>query len=967
MNTQFRSRKFRCFIHVFTLIAVGVVFLVSEITGGAQAAVRAFGGSAKTDVNLGVAASGSSRTSQEKFLLRKPKNVERRDMFNKPTEPASDGNDDIDVPDPVVPVRIPLSINPLTVPLASGGQQVFTASGGLLPYTFSVVADTTGGATVNATTGFFTAGQTVGISRVRVTDANLDSVEAGVTVVAFGITPAIAVLTSGAQQVFAGISGTPPYTFSLVSDTTGGATVNASTGLYSAGTTAGTSTVRVTDSTLETMDAGITVQTPATILNQSPWSVQSVSSQLSSTRGAAQAIDGNPNTNWTTLQSASVSPPHNLEVNLGNVYEIEGFKFLPRLPTQGIMTSFYEFYVSEDGQNWGEPVAAGEFAKFFAEKEVSFPRVAGRYVRIRPLGEHNGRNFIILAELNVVGAPFSGNFAPNGTINTPSSNLTISAGSSLSFSGTFTDSNGDSASAYLWDFGDPTIPDSTEEDPGSVVFPNPGTYTVTYTVTDSFGLADPYPASVTVKVGANTTLPRANWSIKYVNSEEVNQANRVAENVLDGNTSTIWQTQFTDVGRPHEIQLDLGSAYRLDAFRYLPPGGTGRILSYHIYVSPDGVEWGAPVAIGSFVNSSAEQRVAFPPKTGQFVRLVALTTVNNNPTAAMAEVNLEGQCDTPFVALTEPVSKDVQAGPGLRVTASVCLVQPVHAGWGVRLSVDGGQQQTIPFPSNGQITPTTFQRTFTGVSGDNHQVTAVIVNAGGNAVGGADTSDTVTQVGIGDVYAGIGDSTTVGVADDNDTDATSQDGRNTNTGRGFIPSLNNILTTKLGRPHDILNYGYSGESSAGALIRTPKVLRERPRDTVFLIALGINDAFSGMVPSGEGTSNPGPGTFKANLQELIDLLHAPSQGRRVALAKVSFLTSQFQPSSTINDLTAYNRAIDELVASNGLTVGPPDLFTHFQTNPQDLAGDGIHPSGQGYKSISTLWCVALTGGSCPAP
>ena len=782
------------------------------------------------------------------------------------------------------------------------------------------------------------------------------------------INPTSATVAGGGQQTFTGAGGTPSYTFSLVSDTTGGASVNATTGQYTAGPTAGTSTVRVTDSQLETKDAVITVQTTAGLLNQSLWTVQAFSSQLSSARGAAKAFDGNVNTNWTTSHSSSVSPPHNLEINLGGVFEIEGFRVLPRNPSEGVMTSFYEFYVSEDGQNWGDPVAAGELAPVHTEQEVRFPRVAGRYVRLRPLGEHNGRNFIILSELNVLGSAFSGNFAPNGTITTPTSNLTISAGSSVSFSGTFTDSNGHSASSYLWDFGDPAIADSTQEDPGAVVFPNPGSYTVTFTVTDSFGLADPYPASVTVKVGPTTTLPRTNWRIKYVNSEEVNQANRVAEHVLDGNTSTIWQTQLTDVGRPHDIQLDLGQAYRLDALRYLPPGSVGsngRILGYHIYISADGAEWGAPVAIGSFVSSSAEQRVVFPPKTGQFVRLVALTSVNGNPTAAMAEINLEGHCDTPFVELIEPLTQEVQAGPGLRVTASVCLTQPSHAGWGVRLSV-GGQQQTIPFPSNGQITPTTFQRTFPGVSGENLQVDAVIVNAGGTPVAGTDTSDTVTQVGIGDVYAGIGDSTTVGVGDDDTFDATSQDGRNTNTGVGFAPTLNNILTTKLGYPHDVLNFGYSGESSSGALIRTPKLLRARPTNTHFLVSLGINDALTGLIPSGKGLSpgNSGyAGTFKANLQSLIDLLYDPSQGRIVYLSKVMFNTLSF----TLADLIDFNIVIDELAASNGLAVVPPDFFTHFQTNQQELRADGVHPTGVGYRSISTLWCEALTGGSCPTP
>lgn len=980
MTSLFLARKFKFIKQILALTFLGAALLFGEIPEAAQAAVpfqqgggngnaiKAFGGNSSRNVNLEAPASpiGSGDLGNGQFTLKGPKDVLQRDNFNKPPDPV-DTNGNLDIP----PATVPLAISPLAVPLGFGGQQVFSAIGGVPPYMFSVVADATGGATVNATTGLYTAGPNVGTSRVRVTDSNLETAEAGVTVVAFGLTPFVAVLAPGASQQFSGISGTPPYTFSLQGDTTGGASVNSTTGLYMAGPNAGTSTVRVTDSNLETADAGITVQTTAFLLSQSPWTVQSFSSQLSSAQGAAMAIDGNSSTKWRTGQSAS--PPHNLQINLGTVFEIEGFNVLPETPTEGVMTSFYEFYVSEDGVSWGEPVAAGELANLFTEREVRFPRVAGRYVRLRPLGEHNGRNFIILAELNVVGAAFSGNFASNGTINTPTSNVTINAGSSVSFSGTFTDSNGHSALSYLWDFGDPTLPDSTQEDPGSVVFTTPGTYTVTFQVTDTFGLADPYPDSVTVKVlaGSNTTLPRDNWTIKFVNSEEVNLASNVAENVLDGNASTIWQTQFNDVGRPHDIQINLGSAYRLDALRYLPPASsTGRILAYHIYISQDGAEWGAPVAIGSFSNSSAEQRVAFPPKTGQFVRVVALTT-NGSPTAAMAEVNLEGQCDTPFVELIEPLTQEVQAGSGLQVTASVCLAQPVHAGWGVRLSVDGGaQQQTIPFPSNGQITPTTFQRTFTGISGDNHQVDAVIVNNTAAPVAGADTSDSVTNVGVGDVYAAIGDSTTVGVGDDDDTDAISQDGRNTNTGRGFIPALNNILTAKLGRPHDILNFGYSGESSAGALIRTPKFLRVRPRDTVFLIALGINDANSGLVPSGQGL-NPGDsgysGTFKANLQALIDLFRDSSNGRTVYLAKVSFLLSPPRPPSVITDLIAYNVAIDELVVSNGITVVPPDLFTFFQTNPSQLQADGIHPTGSGHKSVSTLWCVAITGGTCPAP
>ena len=40
----------------------------------------------------------------------------------------------------------------------------------------------------------------------------------------------------------------------------------------------------------------------------------------------------------------------------------------------------------------------------------------------------------------------------------------------------------------------------TVEDPGTVIFNTRGTYTVTFTVKDSLGLADPTPATRTISV-----------------------------------------------------------------------------------------------------------------------------------------------------------------------------------------------------------------------------------------------------------------------------------------------------------------------------------------------------------------------------------------------------------------------------------------------------------------------------------
>ena len=111
-------------------------------------------------------------------------------------------------------------------------------------------------------------------------------------------------------------------------------------------------------------------------------------------------------------------------------------------------------------------------------------------------------------------------------IETPSANLTITAGDSVSFSGTGSDPDGNLPLTYRWQFGAGSgIPDATVEDPGSVQFNVPGTYTVSFTVTDSQGLSDPTPATLVITVqnkpqppngvietpSANMTITAGDW------------------------------------------------------------------------------------------------------------------------------------------------------------------------------------------------------------------------------------------------------------------------------------------------------------------------------------------------------------------------------------------------------------------------------------------------------------------------
>jgi len=97
----------------------------------------------------------------------------------------------------------------------------------------------------------------------------------------------------------------------------------------------------------------------------------------------------------------------------------------------------------------------------------------------------------------VMSAAGNGNSPPNGTILTPSGNPTISEGGTVNFEGSAVDPDGDDMN-YLWNFGDGIT--TTALVPGNHTYSDSGTYTVTFTVTDSNGASDPTPDTRTITV-----------------------------------------------------------------------------------------------------------------------------------------------------------------------------------------------------------------------------------------------------------------------------------------------------------------------------------------------------------------------------------------------------------------------------------------------------------------------------------
>lgn len=121
---------------------------------------------------------------------------------------------------------------------------------------------------------------------------------------------------------------------------------------------------------------------------------------------AANAVDGNPATFWhTQWQDASPEPPHEIIIELNPPAAIKGFTYLPRQDESDHGTiKDYEFFVSNDGANFGEPVAKGVFENTKDKKTVTFNGVSCRFIKLKALSEANDGPWTSAAEIGVIPA-----------------------------------------------------------------------------------------------------------------------------------------------------------------------------------------------------------------------------------------------------------------------------------------------------------------------------------------------------------------------------------------------------------------------------------------------------------------------------------------------------------------------------------------------------------------------------------
>lgn len=130
------------------------------------------------------------------------------------------------------------------------------------------------------------------------------------------------------------------------------------------------------------------------------------------------------------------------------------------------------------------------------------------------------------------------------------------------------------------------------------------------------------------------------FTVKYVSSQEPSDP---IENILDGDSSTMWHSQYgvTLSKYPHWFDVELKEPTTIKGVTVLPrpTGPNGLIKAYEISVSDDGKTWKV-VKRGELSRRNDMQRINFPAVKTRFIQFKALNEHDGRDFASMSEFNI---------------------------------------------------------------------------------------------------------------------------------------------------------------------------------------------------------------------------------------------------------------------------------------------------------------------------------------
>jgi acyl-CoA thioesterase-1 len=156
------------------------------------------------------------------------------------------------------------------------------------------------------------------------------------------------------------------------------------------------------------------------------------------------------------------------------------------------------------------------------------------------------------------------------------------------------------------------------------------------------------------------------------------------------------------------------------------------------------------------------------------------------------------------------------------------------------------------------------------------------------------------------------------------------------------PSLIAEKMRAAGYEFEVVNAGSSGDTTTGGLRRLPAILRAHKKIDIFILELGINDAFRG-VPIDQ---------IRANLQAIIDQVRLRHPGVAMVIAGM-----QLPDYSSDDYVGAFGGIFAALAEKNRATL-IPYLIEGVGGNPALNQWDRLHPNAAGQRVLAeNVWRV----------
>ncbi len=156
------------------------------------------------------------------------------------------------------------------------------------------------------------------------------------------------------------------------------------------------------------------------------------------------------------------------------------------------------------------------------------------------------------------------------------------------------------------------------------------------------------------------------------------------------------------------------------------------------------------------------------------------------------------------------------------------------------------------------------------------------------------------------------------------------------------PALVGEKMRAAGYDFEMVNAGSSGDTTSGGLQRLPSILRAHKKIDVFILELGINDAFRG-VPVDQ---------IRANLQTIVDRVRGHDPKTVIVIAGMQL------PDYTSDDYVGAFGRIFAALAEKNHAVLLPYLLEGVGGNPALNQWDRVHPNAAGQRIVAeNVWHV----------